>query len=58
MTYIFIYVDDLILTASSDSLREYIMSKLCSEFVMKDLGPLSNFLGISATPHSGGTFLS
>jgi hypothetical protein len=34
------------------------MSKLDSEFAMKDLGPLSYFLGISVTRHSGGLFLS
>jgi hypothetical protein len=56
--YILLYVDDIILTASSDTLRQSIMSKLSSEFAMKDLGPLSYFLGISVTRHSGGMFLS
>jgi hypothetical protein len=56
--YILLYVDDIILTASSDTLRQSIMSKLNSEFAMKDLGPLSYFLGISVTRHSGGMFLS
>jgi hypothetical protein len=50
--YILLYVDDIILTASSDTLRKSIMSKLSSEFAMKDLGPLSYFLGISVTRHS------
>ena len=58
MAYILLYVDDIILIASSDSLREHIMSKLSSEFAMKDLGPLSYFLGISVIRHSGGIFLS
>ncbi|CAJ2641560.1 unnamed protein product [Trifolium pratense] len=56
--YILLYVDDIILTASSDTLRQSIMSKLNSEFAMKDLGPLSYFLGISVIRHSGGIFLS
>jgi hypothetical protein len=56
--YILLYVDDIILTASSDTLRQSIMSKLSSEFAMKDLGPLSYFLGISVTRHSSGMFLS
>jgi hypothetical protein len=56
--YILLYVDDIILTASSDALRDCIMSKLSSEFAMKDLGPLSYFLGISVTKHPGGLFLS
>lgn len=34
------------------------MSRLSSEFVMKDLGPLSYFLGIAVTRHAGGLFLS
>ncbi|XP_021719327.1 uncharacterized protein LOC110686999 [Chenopodium quinoa] len=47
--YILLYVDDIILTASSDSLRTRIMDLLGSEFAMKDLGPLSFFLGIVVT---------
>lgn len=58
MAYIFLYVYDIILTASSDSLHEYIMSKLSSEFPMKDLGLLSYSLGISVTQNSVGIFLS
>jgi hypothetical protein len=56
--YILLYVDDIILTASSDNLRQFIMSKLSCEFSMKDLGPLSYFLGISVTRRSDGIFLS
>ena len=56
--YILLYVDDIILTASSDALRNSIMSKLSVEFAMKDLGPLSYFLGISVIKHTGGLFLS
>ncbi|CAJ2672990.1 unnamed protein product [Trifolium pratense] len=56
--YILLYVDDIILTASSDALRDSIMSQLSSEFAMKDLGPLSYFLGISVTKHTSGLFLS
>ncbi|CAJ2635631.1 unnamed protein product [Trifolium pratense] len=51
--YILLYVDDIILTASSDALRDTIMSQLSSKFAMKDLGPLSYFLGISVTKHTG-----
>jgi len=57
-TYIFLYVDDIIFTASSDALCNSIMSKLSVEFSMKDLGSLSYFLGISVTKHTGGLFLS
>lgn len=44
MSYILLYVDDIILTAS--------------EFAMKDLGPLNYFLGITEIRHKGGLFLS
>ncbi|KAK4352609.1 hypothetical protein RND71_028127 [Anisodus tanguticus] len=58
LAYILLYVDDIILTASSDALRQSIMTMLSSEFAMKDLGPLSYFLGIAVKHHSGGLFLS
>ncbi|GAA0185804.1 hypothetical protein LIER_33092 [Lithospermum erythrorhizon] len=44
ITYLLLYVDDIILTASSESLRRSIISLLNPEFVMKDLGNLSYFL--------------
>ena len=34
------------------------MTLLISEFAMKDLGPLSYFLGIALTRHASGLFLS
>ncbi|KAK4358278.1 hypothetical protein RND71_023888 [Anisodus tanguticus] len=55
---ILLYVDDIILTASSDALRQSIMTMLSSEFAMKDLVPLNYFLGIVVTRHVGGLFLS
>jgi len=58
MTYILLYVDDIILATSSDDLRQSIISLLSSEFAMKDLGPLSYFLGIAVTRHQQGLFLS
>ncbi|KAK4339011.1 hypothetical protein RND71_040473 [Anisodus tanguticus] len=50
--------DDIILTASSDAIRQSIMTMLSSEFAMKDLGPLSYFLGIAVNRHSDRLFLS
>ncbi|GJV12079.1 ribonuclease H-like domain-containing protein [Tanacetum coccineum] len=47
--YLLLYVDDIILTASSTSLLQCIISLLHAEFAMTDLGPLYYFLGISAT---------
>ncbi|GAU48004.1 hypothetical protein TSUD_404810 [Trifolium subterraneum] len=58
LAYILLYVDDIILITSSQDLRQSIMALLASEFAMKDLGPLSYFLGIAVTRHAGGLFLS
>ena len=51
-------MDDIVFTASSDPLRQSIMTKLSSEFAKKDLGPLSYFLGIVVSRNSAGLFLS
>ncbi|GKE17616.1 ribonuclease H-like domain-containing protein [Tanacetum coccineum] len=56
--YLLLYVDDIILTASSTSLLQCIISLLHAEFAMTDLGPLNYFLGISATRTTSGIFLS
>jgi len=58
MAYLLLYVDDIILTASTNDLRKSLMASLSSEFTMKDLGHLNDFLGISVTRHKGGYFLS
>ncbi|XP_050902006.1 uncharacterized mitochondrial protein AtMg00810-like [Lathyrus oleraceus] len=58
MAYLLLYVDDIILIASFDDLRKSIISRLSSEFAMKDLGPLHYSLGIAVTRHDGGLFLS
>ncbi|GJX08958.1 ribonuclease H-like domain-containing protein [Tanacetum coccineum] len=57
-TYLLLYVDDIILTASSTSILQRIISSLHVEFSMTDLGPLNYFLGISATRTTSGIFLS
>ncbi|GJX35907.1 ribonuclease H-like domain-containing protein [Tanacetum coccineum] len=56
--YLLLYVDDIILTASSTGLLQRIISSLHSEFSMTDLGPINYFLGISATRTPTGMFLS
>jgi hypothetical protein len=45
-TYL-LYVNDIVLTASSHDLLRCIISFLQQEFVMKDLGELHHFLGIT-----------
>ncbi|KAD5962053.1 hypothetical protein E3N88_13526 [Mikania micrantha] len=56
--YILLYVDDILLVTSSATLRHHFMSLLATEFAMKDLGPLSYFLGIAVTRQPSSYFLS
>ncbi|GJX90343.1 ribonuclease H-like domain-containing protein [Tanacetum coccineum] len=56
--YLFIYVDDIILTASSPVLLQQIIDSLHKVFDMTDLGALNYFLTISDVRHSTGLFLS
>ncbi|KAK9060220.1 hypothetical protein SSX86_020924 [Deinandra increscens subsp. villosa] len=56
--FLLIYVDDIILVTSSDPLHTRLMASLSGEFAMKDLGPLSYFLGISVTRSGDSMFLS
>ncbi|GJS60999.1 ribonuclease H-like domain-containing protein [Tanacetum coccineum] len=58
VAYLLIYVDDIILTASSPVLLQQIVDSLHNEFDMTDLGALTYFLGISAVRHPKGLFLS
>jgi hypothetical protein len=45
--YLLIYVNDIVLTASSTALLQHTISTLKREFAMKDLSPLQHFLGVS-----------
>jgi hypothetical protein len=58
IAYLLLYVDDIILTASSSTLLQSIMARLASEFAMTDLGDLHHFLGISVSRSADGLFLS
>ncbi|XP_021985210.1 uncharacterized mitochondrial protein AtMg00810-like [Helianthus annuus] len=58
MAYLLIYVDDIILTTSHETLRVNLIHQLAAEFDMKDIGPLSHFLGIHVTRQHGTMFLS
>jgi hypothetical protein len=53
-----IYVDDIIITGNNSSLLDSFTRKLNSEFATKDLGSLSYFLGLEATPTTDGLFIS
>jgi hypothetical protein len=56
--YLLLYVDDIVLTASSADLRQRIIAALQREFSMKDLGELHHFLGMQVQRTSCGLFLS
>ncbi|GKG22976.1 ribonuclease H-like domain-containing protein, partial [Tanacetum coccineum] len=58
VAYLLIYVDDIILTASSATLLQQFTISLHREFDMTNLGPLNYFLGISADRTPIGLFLS
>jgi hypothetical protein len=58
MAYLLLYVDDIIITASSTPLLQRLLDQLHSEFAMTDLGDLHYFLGIAVTRSSDSLFLS
>jgi hypothetical protein len=55
--YLLLYVDDIILTASSTELLRRTIFALQRESAMNDLGPLPHFLGITIERRSDGLFL-
>jgi len=58
VAYLLLYVDDIVLTASSPALLRHITERLSSEFAMTDLGDLHHFLRIFVTRSADGLFLS
>jgi hypothetical protein len=56
--YLLLYVDDIVLTTSSDGFLQHIIAALQREFAMTDMGQLHRFLGISVTHCTDGLFLS
>ncbi|GJR68573.1 ribonuclease H-like domain-containing protein [Tanacetum coccineum] len=56
--YLLLYVDDIALAASYETLLPRIIASLHQEFSMTDLGSLNYFLGIYVTCNSLGMFLS
>lgn len=57
MVYLF-YVDDIVLTPSSQHLLRHIITALQHEFSMQDLGTLLDFLGMYVQHTRSGLFLS
>jgi hypothetical protein len=58
MAYLLLYVDDIILTASSSTFLQRIIDRLHSEFAMTNLGDLHRFLNISVERFPTRIFLS
>jgi hypothetical protein len=56
--YLLLYVDDIVLTASSEQLLHRLIAALKNEFAMKDLGPLHHFLGVAVQRHKDHLTLS
>ena len=56
-SYLLLYVDDIVLTASSSQLLRRIITSLQHEFAMKDLGVLHHFLGVTVEPRPTGLLL-
>jgi hypothetical protein len=53
-----LYVDDIVLTASSTTLLQHTISALKRKFTMKDLDPLHYFLEVSVQHQADGLFLT
>jgi hypothetical protein len=56
--YLLLYVDDIVLTGSHQSLIGNLIEKLRDKFSIKDLGNLNYFLGLEVTPSATKIFLS
>ena len=56
--FVLIYVDDIIVTSSSDEAISGLLKDLGAEFALKDLGELHYFLGIEVKQHKDGLLLS
>jgi hypothetical protein len=56
--FLLLYVDDIVLTASTAALLRQMITALQNSFHMKDLGPLQHFLGVAVTRTTVGMLLS
>jgi len=56
--YLLLYVDDIVLTATSQQILHRVIAALKQEFAMKDLDPLHHFLGIAVQRNRDTLFLS
>jgi hypothetical protein len=58
VAYLLLYINDMVLAASSTALLRDIITKLKSAFTVKDMGPLAYFLGVDVQHSREGFFLS
>ena len=58
LIYLLVYVDDIIVTGNDEAAVNQFISCLATRFSLKDLGPLTYFLGVEVRPHSQGLILS
>uniref|UniRef100_A0A453L337 Reverse transcriptase Ty1/copia-type domain-containing protein n=1 Tax=Aegilops tauschii subsp. strangulata TaxID=200361 RepID=A0A453L337_AEGTS len=58
VAYLLLYVDDIILTASTAALLQTLVDSLAGEFSMSDLGDIHHFLGVNVHRSATGLFLS
>jgi hypothetical protein len=58
ISYLLLYVDDIILTANTPTLLQSVIASLNHEFSMSDLGEIHHFLGVNFHRTNGGLFLS
>jgi hypothetical protein len=56
LAYLLLYVDNIVLTASSTSLLQRITTHLGATFALKDLGPLHFFLASKCSARHPGSF--
>jgi hypothetical protein len=57
-TTFLLYVDDMVLSASTDTLLNDFITRLQAEFAVKDMGPHHYFLGVDVKHTDTGFFLS
>jgi hypothetical protein len=55
--YLLLYVDDIVLTASSSDLLCWVINTINAEFMLKDMGPVHYFLGIQVQRNDNIFFL-
>ena len=58
LMYLFVYVDDIIITGDNDDMVRRFVHLLSQQFSLKDLGKLSYFLGVEVLPNAHGIMLS